>query len=352
MEALGLLGLLWLLFNGGRTRGDRRGAPQLPSGTEPGIQTSWPQVVPAGLPAFPGSGWQYDEPPPAPVVQRARELVDRLWATGAGSHAIEQTAGRWIAYRAERVRSGKNGVVAYRLKTAGAAAPAAPAANPKPKPKPPTTAAQSTPAVPVSNAISVPDLLNTVLQQLQTADGDGVQVKTGHSYRWTSEVKGFSSAAPIVDQLAKMGAYDVKVTPGVPLGVAFTMRALRDQRVALHTWTGLVFAGVTYSIRFTDIVEVLPVGTPVSYELPPGSRALPTLRRGAGIKPQPPNEDVKLLQRKLGIAADGQFGGGTEAALRAYQQKQVAAGRAGWTTADIDGVCGPRTWTALLEVRA
>jgi peptidoglycan hydrolase-like protein with peptidoglycan-binding domain len=47
---------------------------------------------------------------------------------------------------------------------------------------------------------------------------------------------------------------------------------------------------------------------------------------------------VRLLQRRLGIAADGVFGPGTARALRAFQ-------RAHGLTAD--GVAGPATWSAL-----
>lgn len=60
--------------------------------------------------------------------------------------------------------------------------------------------------------------------------------------------------------------------------------------------------------------------------------AKPTLRRGNS------SEDVKALQRRLGIAADGIFGPGTEAEVKAFQ-------RAKGLTAD--GVVGARTWAAL-----
>ncbi len=127
MEALGLFGLLLLLFASKQPRG-AGGAPppssqQLPAGWQTtSTSPPWPQVVPSGLPAFPGSGWQYDEPPPAAVVQRAGQLVNQLWQGGAGTYKVEQTGGRWIAYRAEVMRSGKKGVAAYRL--AGAKLPA------------------------------------------------------------------------------------------------------------------------------------------------------------------------------------------------------------------------------------
>ena len=45
-------------------------------------------------------------------------------------------------------------------------------------------------------------------------------------------------------------------------------------------------------------------------------------------------EAVKKLQERLGVGADGQFGSGTEKALREYQQKNGLA---------ADGVAGPAT---------
>jgi len=49
-------------------------------------------------------------------------------------------------------------------------------------------------------------------------------------------------------------------------------------------------------------------------------------------------EPVRLLQVKLGVPADSQFGPATEAALKAFQQKNGLA---------VDGVAGPDTFTSL-----
>jgi hypothetical protein len=49
-------------------------------------------------------------------------------------------------------------------------------------------------------------------------------------------------------------------------------------------------------------------------------------------------DDVKLVQAKVGCAADGKFGPRTDAAVRAFQQAH------GLTA---DGIVGPRTWAAL-----
>jgi peptidoglycan hydrolase-like protein with peptidoglycan-binding domain len=87
--------------------------------------------------------------------------------------------------------------------------------------------------------------------------------------------------------------------------------------------------------------------TPASVRPPPNPNSplsLPTLRRGMGLKPQAPLDDVKLLQRKLGLAlVDGRFGADTERAVRDYQRLRGL---------DIDGVVGPNTWIALFSVRA
>lgn len=53
-----------------------------------------------------------------------------------------------------------------------------------------------------------------------------------------------------------------------------------------------------------------------------------------GLKGEP----VRLLQEKLGVDADGIFGGGTEAALKKYQQDNDLA---------VDGIAGPDTFNSM-----
>jgi hypothetical protein len=59
----------------------------------------------------------------------------------------------------------------------------------------------------------------------------------------------------------------------------------------------------------------------------------PTLRRGDS------GELVKLVQRKVGVDADGTFDSDTEAAVRAFQRDHGLVG---------DGIVGPRTWATLM----
>ena len=49
-------------------------------------------------------------------------------------------------------------------------------------------------------------------------------------------------------------------------------------------------------------------------------------------------EPVRLLQEKLGVEADGIFGGGTEKALKEYQKANGLA---------VDGIAGPDTFSAM-----
>lgn len=67
----------------------------------------------------------------------------------------------------------------------------------------------------------------------------------------------------------------------------------------------------------------------------PGETPRPTLRRGAR------GDLVKELQGKCGVAADGDFGAKTEAAVREFQRKNDLV---------PDGIVGPRTWMLLDKV--
>lgn len=113
----------------------------------------WPQVVPAGLPGFPGPGWVPDDPPGAGVVARAGQLLPVLWKHGEGTRKTEQTAGRWITYRATPMGK-KRGVVAFRLKSEPTVSPV------KTTPVRTTSAPSSVPArvVTPSPSVSLPTL--------------------------------------------------------------------------------------------------------------------------------------------------------------------------------------------------
>lgn len=145
------LALLWGFAGGGSGPVTNERAPRQPrrpppsSPLPPPPSPPWPQVVPKELPPFPGPGWEYDEPPPIVVQQRAGQLLPQLWARGKGAHKTEQTAGRWITYQAATVASGKQGVVAFRVKP-GARAPSSPPVARRPPPLLPAPRATTAPA--------------------------------------------------------------------------------------------------------------------------------------------------------------------------------------------------------------
>jgi peptidoglycan hydrolase-like protein with peptidoglycan-binding domain len=65
-------------------------------------------------------------------------------------------------------------------------------------------------------------------------------------------------------------------------------------------------------------------------------RARPARSRARSTAPR--GSSVRLLQRRLGIAADGVFGPGTKRALKRFQRARGMA---------ADGIAGPATWAAL-----
>ncbi|MDG9717049.1 peptidoglycan-binding protein [Streptomyces sp. DH24] len=82
-----------------------------------------------------------------------------------------------------------------------------------------------------------------------------------------------------------------------------------------------------------------PVNISDSTTPPPSTGSWPTLARGAS------GTDVKTAQYLLSgrgyrLAADGAFGPDTDAKVRAFQQAKGLA---------VDGVIGPRTWSALIS---
>jgi peptidoglycan hydrolase-like protein with peptidoglycan-binding domain len=75
---------------------------------------------------------------------------------------------------------------------------------------------------------------------------------------------------------------------------------------------------------------LIPAAEPTA---PPGARTgRPTQRRGAQ------GELVSQIQRGVGVAADGNFGADTEAAVREFQRKLGLV---------PDGIVGPKTWRAI-----
>lgn len=378
-DALGLIGLLLLGLSGrssSQTQPNRNNAPQLPPAPAP-----WRQAVPDGLPPFPGAGWEYDEPPPKDVQARAAQLVAPLWRQGKGSHRTELTAGRWITYRAEIVRSGKQGVVAYRQKGGTLQSPA------KPAPLPPDELASR----PSAGGMTLPIMLTSTSpgwpQPMAEAGGRYVDVVKGQCYQWNARVDGPPGlAAEIARGLGLGGAKNIAVSKDPPYILIYQLVAATSARIPLGVAIKIEAGDQTVSITFlaaspcevptapkvpfppkpkpkdpggeawvqtsTPAPGHVPIPVPggVIYTAP--AAAMTIYRRGMGQEPAAPIAEVKQIQQRLGVVpVNGRFGPLTEAAVLKFQRGLVGK-VPGWTEADIDGRVGPKTWGALFTVRA
>lgn len=90
---------------------------------------------------------------------------------------------------------------------------------------------------------------------------------------------------------------------------------------------GLADRQLRYGVAIRALTGDMPSRTPIS------AASTPTLRRGSK------GDAVKQMQRNLGIAADGDFGPGTEAAVRKWQAANALT---------ADGIVGPKTLAALM----
>jgi hypothetical protein len=81
---------------------------------------------------------------------------------------------------------------------------------------------------------------------------------------------------------------------------------------------------------------LIPAVEPVAAATAPAGAPRPTLRRGAQ------GDLVKWLQARVGTKPDGDFGPGTEAAVRRFQSAQGMV---------PDGIVGPKSWKALDRVQ-
>lgn len=106
-----------------------------------------------------------------------------------------------------------------------------------------------------------------------------------------------------------------------------------------HWWgkPGTSWEPYTMSRLRSEIASELALrGLPTQADQLPANR-LPTLRRGFV------GAETRYLQQLLNIHVDGQYGSGTESAVKKFQSEHGLG---------VDGVCGSKTWAALVTTPA
>lgn len=350
-DPIGLLGLLLLLAKsrGSSSSSSSSSSPSAPAvgpalpGNVAKTEPPWPQVMPAGLPVFPGSGWEYDEPPPPSVQKRAQALVSTLWAKGSGSFKTELVGGRWITFRAEKVRSGKQGVVAYRQRIAKS-------------PKPANSAQLPTPPGEIPTA---------------TAKPSEVKLKKGRRYSYVTKIDPLGqtvAADEIARGLALAGATKIRVEQGPPIIARYEQVVQADMTLPLNK--PLRIELVPGKPVVITILEVKEVGdqSPPKKPLPPDvlvstapaapgePLVLRDLKYGDGLLPAAPVAEVKIVQERLKVQpVDGRFGNATRDAVIAFQVETGLAPK-GVKLEELRkrgfGAVKRATWEKLFSVRA
>lgn len=310
--------------------------PPIPGSTD--APAPWPQAVPSDLPPFPGAGWEYDDPPPPDVVARAWQLVNPLWAQGAGAYKTEQTGGRWITYRAEIVAGGAKGVTAWRVRVGASSSPA-PSASSAPRVSvPPFPTATLPPPIPPMPQIPPPGA------------PQGSPAAVPAAYRTTAPTGSFQPF--YVPPAGGMTTTQIQIALN-NAGAAPTL-AVDGQ------YGNLTRAAVVGFQRDHGLLQDGKAGPATQEKLRPylagapstSPAAVPAAARATAPGPfvpvyQPPAGGMTVAQIQAALnaagalpplASDGKYGPATAAAVTAFQRSHGLA---------ADGKAGPQTQSKL-----
>ncbi|NJN74701.1 MAG: hypothetical protein HC799_18885, partial [Limnothrix sp. RL_2_0] len=125
-------------------------------------------------------------------------------------------------------------------------------------------------------------------------------------------------------------------------------KLVADGIVGSSTWLALESFILSLEETAAQWSVAEPEDIPVSIPAVPSSRTYPILQRGDGITAPNLRQDVKLLQlllQRAGVlsanaAIDGEFGPGTDGAVRAFQEQRNLI---------VDGLAGGQTWMSLFQ---
>jgi len=136
------------------------------------------------------------------------------------------------------------------------------------------------------------------------------------------------------------------VTQGQVIGLSGASGKGSERGYGPHLHFSFRSGGAPFSGNNLDYLAILaehgvdkaPAPAPAEAPKAKAPKAKPVAVTRATVRAGTTGEDVKYLQTKLGITADGVFGRQTQAAVLAYQ---AASGLV------ADGIVGPKTWAAI-----
>jgi hypothetical protein len=159
--------------------------------------------------------------------------------------------------------------------------------------------------------------------------GGSVTTVPGRWYQWQAKVE-FEGAVPsnpkelaaaIAEGLRATGAVNIVVSDAHPFQVSYKLQAKHAATVPLGVKLRMQVAGVDASITFLAGREV---DSPNKLPPNPGQVTYGT-STPRDLKVGDRGEDVRELQRRLGIAADGIFGRQTQTAVIEFQRSRGLA---------------------------
>ena len=185
-----------------------------------------------------------------------------------------------------------------------------------------------------SDTVLVDVALIEVLEQIRAHFGKAVHINS--AYR--TPAYNISIGGSPRSQHCLGTAADIRITGVDPIQIALYASSLpfyaKRGGIGYYSRVGLKDGFVHIDVRSWKSRWISKTGTAyVSV-----SQIMPTIKQGAKDCVNGASYAVTVLQRHLGITADGIFGTGTKAKLAAYQKAH------GLTA---DGICGPATWSSF-----
>lgn len=185
-----------------------------------------------------------------------------------------------------------------------------------------------------SDTVLISTELIEVLEQIRTHFGKPVKINSAYrTPAYNISIGGSSKSQHCLGLAA-----DIRIVGIDPIQIALYASSLpfyaKQGGIGYYSRVGLKDGFVHVDVRSWKSRWISKAGTAyVSV-----SKIMPTIKQGSKDRVNGASYAVTVLQRHLGVTADGIFGTGTKAKLAAYQKAHGLS---------ADGICGPTTWSSF-----